>query len=113
MNVSAFEALAAHGQISFLVQPLNDGIKCDIILLMLRDSLTEESLAVRIVVSGDCGGPTGDGESGNHTGRKKSVNTPYRCHGRIVPFSTALFASLKAISSGRKKSVDISTLSNI
>ena len=67
---------------------------------MLRDSLIEESLAVRIVVSGDCGGPTGDGESENHTGRKKSVITPYKCHGRVAPIYTALFASLKAISSG-------------
>ena len=55
---------------------------------------------IRIVVSSDCGGPTGDGESENHTGRNKGVITPYKCHGRIAPFSTALFASLKAISSG-------------
>ena len=100
MNVSAFESLAAHGQISFLVHPLSDGIKCHIILSMLRDSLIKESLAVRIVVSGDCGGPTGDGESEKHTGRNKGVSTPYKCHGRIAPFSAALFASLKAISSG-------------
>ena len=62
MDVSTSERPATHGQISFLVQPLSDGIKGHPFLSMLRDGLIEEQLIVGVMIAGERRRATGEGE---------------------------------------------------
>ena len=51
MDVRASKLFAPHGQVSFLVQALSNGIKGHPFLSMLRDGLIEEKLVFRIMVA--------------------------------------------------------------
>ena len=54
------EPLASHGQVSFLGQPLCNGIKGHPFLSMLRDGLIEEQLIVGVVIAVEGRGVTGE-----------------------------------------------------
>ena len=62
MDVRASKLFAPHGQVSFLVQALSNGIKGHAFLSMLRDGLIEEQLIVGVMIAGERRRATGEGE---------------------------------------------------
>ena len=62
MDVRASKLFAPHGQVSFLVQALSNGIKGHAFLSMLRDGLIKEQLVIRVVIAGEGRGTTDEGE---------------------------------------------------
>ena len=60
MDVRTSELLSSHGQVSFLVQPLSNGIKGYPFFAVLGDGLKEEYLVIRIVIFGEGRGTTGE-----------------------------------------------------
>ena len=53
MDVRASKPFAPHGQVSFLVQALSNGIKGHAFLSMLRYGKIEEQLIVEVVILGE------------------------------------------------------------
>ena len=60
MDVRASKLFAPHGQVSFLVQALSNGIKGHAFLSMLRDGLIEEQLIVGVVIAREGRGTVSD-----------------------------------------------------
>ena len=77
------EPLASHGQVSFLGQPLCNGIKGHPFLSMLRDSLIKEQLVIRVVIAGEGRGTTGECEVESEVSDGKRTPTPSFCYGRV------------------------------
>ena len=69
MNVRTSKLFASYSKVSFLIQPIRDGIKGHSFLSMLRDGLIEEQLIVWVVIAWESGGATGKGEVENYIGR--------------------------------------------
>ena len=59
MDVRASKLFTSHGQVSFLVQALSNGIKGHAFLSMLRDGLIEEQFIVWVVISSESRGAKG------------------------------------------------------
>ena len=62
MDVRASKLFTSHGQVSFLVQALSNGIKGHAFLSMLRDGLIEEQLIVGVMIAGERRRAIGEGE---------------------------------------------------
>ncbi|MEE2774344.1 MAG: hypothetical protein VYE27_05490 [Pseudomonadota bacterium] len=62
MDVSSSEPFASHCQVSFIVQPLSNGIKGYPFFAVLGDGLKEEYLVFRIVIAGEGRGTTFKGK---------------------------------------------------
>ena len=78
MDVSTPEPFTSHGQVSFLVQPLSNGIKGHPFLSMLRDGLIEEQLIVGVMIAGERRRATGEGEVESQVRWEKYPLTPHK-----------------------------------
>ena len=60
MDVRTSKLFAPHGQVSFLVQALSNGIEGQTLLSMLSDGLIEEQLIFGVVITGEGRGKVSD-----------------------------------------------------
>ena len=60
MDVRTSELLTSHGQVSFHIQPLSNGIEGQTLLSMLSDGLIEEQLIFGVVIAGEGRGKVSD-----------------------------------------------------
>jgi hypothetical protein len=60
MDVSTSKPFTSHCQVSFLVQPLSNGIEGQTLLSMLSDGLIEEQLIFGVVITGEGRGKVSD-----------------------------------------------------
>ena len=84
MDVRASKLFAPHGQVSFLVQALSNGIKGHAFLSMLRDGLIEEQLIVSVVIFGESRGAICDWKVEAYIRKPKYPLTPHKRYCRIT-----------------------------
>ena len=94
MDVSTSERPATHGQVSFLVQPLSDGIKGHPFLSMLRDSFVEEQLIVWVVISGEGRGTVSVREIESHICGEQPTITPHKRYSWMMVYDGVIIQYL-------------------
>ena len=78
MDVRTPEPPTSHGQVSFFIQPLSNGIKAHAFLSMFRDGLIEEQLIVGVVIAREGRGTVSDGKVEGYVCGEKLPTAPYK-----------------------------------